>query len=151
MEGMMTQENRPSSNITDELSKLGTQVAEALRMAWESDERKRLQAEVQEGLQKFSAELDSTVKRAADSDKTKKIVNQTQEVFVKAQQSEVADNVRDGLLTGLQALNRELGRLLDRLETEKPMGAAPEAAAVPPAAPAAPSETDTEPGVGPEI
>jgi hypothetical protein len=145
MEVKMAEEGRPTTNITDELSRLGNQVAEALRLAWESEERKRLQTEVVEGMQKFTAELDTAVKRASESEKTKRIVNQTQEVFVKAQQSEVADDVREGLLTGLQSLNRELGRLLERLDAGKPAGV------VPPEAPAAPSETHTEPGNGPDV
>jgi hypothetical protein len=142
----MTQEPQ-RTNITEELSKMGNQVAEALRLAWESDERKRLQTEINEGLQQFGVQVDEAMKRASESDAAKRVQKQAQEVVTRARGSEVVDDVREGLLTGLQSINRELTRLLSRLEAEKTRAVEPPREAditsgpVPPQAPARPDET----------
>ena len=133
----MNEEPRPKSDITEELSKLGNQVAEALRAAWESEDRRRLQAEVTEGLQKFGDQVEGTVKRASDTDAARRMREQAETVANKAAQSDVVAEVREGLLNGLQALNKELSRLLTRLDN--PQAGAPESP-VPPVAPQPPSD-----------
>ena len=157
----MTQEPRSTSNLTEELSKLGNQVAEAVRLAWESDERKRVQADIAEGVKNFSVQLDEAVRKASESEAARKVKLQAEQVATKAKDSDVVDDMREGLLVGLQSLNRELGKLLVRLETGRPSqaagsapawtGAAGETGPVPPAAPAAPSETNTEPPASPSV
>ena len=44
-------------SITEELGKLGKQMADAIKAAWESEDRKKLQAEILDGLQKFGDEV----------------------------------------------------------------------------------------------
>ena len=47
----------PTPTITDELSKIGKLVAQAIQAGVESDERKKLEAEVVDGLRKFGDEV----------------------------------------------------------------------------------------------
>jgi hypothetical protein len=141
----MTQEPRPGANLTDELTRLVNQVSEAARLAWESDERKRLQTEIIDGVKNFSGQVDEAVRKASETETAKKIKGQAEQVAVKAKDSDVVDDMRQGLLVGLQALNRELGKLLERLQTSD---AAVSSGPMPPAAPAAPGETNTTPTAG---
>jgi hypothetical protein len=140
----MTQEPRPSTNLSDELTRLVNQVTEAARLAWESEERKRVQTEITKGLKKASIQVDEAVRRASESKTAKKVRMQAEQVAVKAKDADVVDDMRQGLLVGLQALNRELGKLLERLQTS---GASVSTGPVPPEAPAAPSETMTSPAI----
>ena len=143
----MTQEQRPGTNLSDELTRLVNQVSEAVRLAWESDERKRVQAEISDGIKNFSVQVDEAVRKASASETAKKVKMQAEQVAAKAKEADVVDDMREGLLVGLQALNRELGKLLERLQSSGgPVSTAPvETGPVPPVAPAAPSETNTSP------
>jgi hypothetical protein len=138
----MTQEPRPSTTLTEELTRVVNQITEAARLAWESEERKRLQAEITDGIKNLSVQVDEAVRKASESETAKKVKSQAEQVAVKAKDTDVVDDMREGLLVGLQALNRELGKLLERLQTSPaPVSTGP----VPPEAPAVPSETSTEP------
>ncbi len=52
----MSEEPKVDRNIADELGKLGQQVANAAKAVWESEERRKLQAELTRGVEKFSQE-----------------------------------------------------------------------------------------------
>jgi hypothetical protein len=132
-------------NLTDELTRLFNQLTEAGRMVWESDERKRIQAEITDGIRNFGGQVDEAVRKASESETAKKVKTQAEQAADKARESDVVDDMRQGLLVGLQALNRELGRLLERLQTTPaPVTTGP----VPPVAPAPPSDTNTTPAAG---
>jgi hypothetical protein len=126
----MSEETYVEKNIADELNKLGKQVADAIKAAWESEDRKKLQGEITEGLQKFGDQVTDAAKKASASEPAKQIKMQAEEVVAKVKESDVTEEIRKGLLTGLETLNKELGKLVERLEAKK----APET----PAAPAAP-------------
>jgi len=134
----MTEQPRTPSTITDELSKMGKLVAQAFQSAWESEERKKLEAEFSEGLRKFSDEVTTAAKKASESDAAKQLREQAEKVATEVKERDVAEEIRKGLLTGLEAINQELGKLVERLEPKKPV--APEPPAEAPAEPAPPAE-----------
>ncbi len=139
----MAEEPRTETSIADELDKMGQLVAQAVRSAWESEERKKLEAEVVEGLRKFSDQVSTTAKKASESDAAQQIKAQAEKVAAGVKEKDVADEIRKGLLAGLEVVNQELGKLVERLETKKAPGE-------PPAAPAAPAEPAAEAPVEPE-
>lgn len=109
----------PTPTITDELSKMGKLVAQAIQAAWESDERKKLEAEVVDGLRKFGDEVAAATKKAGESDTAKQIKTQAEKVAADMQQKDVAGDIRKGLISGLEVINVELGKLVERLEPKK--------------------------------
>jgi hypothetical protein len=148
-------EPRPSgSTIADELNRLGRQLSEAARLAWESEDRKRLQSEITEGLRRFSDQVEGAMEQAQKSDTTRQFTEQAQKVMNNVRDTRIVDEVRDGLLAGLVSLNRELSRLNDRLgeRTVPPAAVSPEPVVGPPPVtpPAAPGDvTPTTPPTGP--
>ena len=112
----------PTPTITDELSKMGKLVAQAIQAAWESDERKKLEAEVVDGLRKFGDEVSAATKKAGESDTAKQIKTQAEKVAADMQQKDVAGDIRKGLISGLEVINVELGKLVERLEPKKAPG-----------------------------
>ena len=109
----------PTPTITDELSKMGKLVAQAIQAAWESDERKKLEAEVIDGLRKFGDEVSAATKKAGESDTAKQIKTQAEKVAADMQEKDVAGDIRKGLISGLEVINVELGKLVERLEPKK--------------------------------
>ena len=55
-------------SITEELGKLGKQMADAIKAAWESEDRRKLQAEILDGLQKFGDEVTVALDKAGKSE-----------------------------------------------------------------------------------
>ncbi|MGE5601954.1 MAG: hypothetical protein ACM30E_02825 [Nitrososphaerales archaeon] len=110
------EEPQAERSIADELAKLGQQLATAAQKAWESDERKRLQNEITTGVQRLGQELSGAMSKAAESDQAKELKTRATKVAEDVQKTDVIDEVRKGLLVGLEAINRELGKLLERME-----------------------------------
>lgn len=142
----MSEEPKVERNIADELGKLGQQVADAIKAAWESEDRKKLQVEITEGFQKFGKEVSEAVEKAGESATAKELREKAEKVAGEIRESDVVEDVRKGILSGLDALNRELGKLLEKLET-KPSAEAP-TEVEPPSAPEA-TEAPVEPA--PEV
>ncbi len=114
----MSEEGKQERSVSDELNKLGQHFSEVIRTTWESEDRKRIQGEIIEGLRRFGDEVTGALSKVAESDTGKQVTTQTEKVISDVKESGVADDVRKGLLQGLDALNRELSKLSERLEKE---------------------------------
>ena len=101
---------------------MGKLVAQAIQAAWESEERKKLEAEVVDGLRKFGDEVSAATKKAGESDTAKQIKTQAEKVAADMQEKDVAGDIRKGLISGLEVINVELGKLVERLEPKKAPG-----------------------------
>jgi hypothetical protein len=137
MEGRMSEGNAEEKTISSELARLGRQVAEAISQAWESEDRKKLQAEVTAGLDSFGEQVSEAMRKASESDAANQIRDQTEKVVLRVRESDVTGDVRKGLIAGLEVLNRELGKLVERLEVEPEPSAPPAAESAEPVEPAA--------------
>jgi signal recognition particle GTPase len=137
MEGNMTEETGDVKSISGELTRLGKQVADAINKAWESEDRKKLQAEVTTGLESFGTQVSDAMRKASESEAANQIRDQTEKVVTQVRESDVTAEVRKGLISGLEVLNRELGRLVERLEVP---AQAPESAAAEPPETSEPAE-----------
>jgi hypothetical protein len=130
-----------SRSIVDELSKLGQQMAYAIKAAWESDDRRKLQAEILDGLQKFGDEVSVALDKAGQSETAKDLRVKAEKVATDVRASAVAEDVRKGVISGLDVLNAEMSKLVEKLEPKAtPVDEAPEASEAPaePEVPAAP-------------
>ncbi len=141
----MAEEPRSETSIADELDKMGRLVAQAVRSAWESEDRKKLTAEVVEGLRKFSDQVSTTAQKASESDAAKQIKDQAEKLAAEVKEKDVTEEVRKGLLAGLEVVNQELGKLVERLE-KQPAPGEPAAAPETPAEPAAEAPEEPAPG-----
>jgi len=140
----MSEEPRVEKSLVEQLDHLGRQLADAIRLAWESEDRKKLQAEITEGLDEFGKQVTAALDKASQSDAAKQLKEQTAKVAADVRESDVAGQVRKGMLAGLDTANRELGKLLEKLEPPAGQEKAETGAASTPEAPAeAPSETST--------
>jgi predicted GNAT superfamily acetyltransferase len=133
-------------SITEELGKLGKQMADAIKAAWESEDRRKLQAEILDGLQKFGDEVTVAFDKAGQSDTAKDLRVKAEKVVVDVRASAVAEDVRKGIISGLDVLNAEMSKLVEKLE---PKPAPSDEAPVEPEAPAEPTEPEAP--VEPEV
>jgi hypothetical protein len=103
-------------SITEELGKLGKQMADAIKAAWESEDRRKLQTEILDGLQKFGDEVTVALDKAGKSETAQDLRVKAEKVAVDVRASAVAEDVRKGIISGLDVLNAEMTKLVEKLE-----------------------------------
>ncbi|MDX1436914.1 MAG: hypothetical protein R3335_08890 [Anaerolineales bacterium] len=104
----MDSSNREESDITQELRQLGANLSGTLRSAWESEDRKKFQHEIEAGLQGLGEEI----RKAGDEIDVKGISEEVRTgvegATQKIQSGEVGDRMRSELLSVLQTINAQL-------------------------------------------
>ena len=115
----MSEEKPHNESLPDEFQALGKNLVEAMRAAWESPERKRLQQEIESGL----VELESAIKREAEnfsnSPTGQQVKNDVNKIGEKINTSETPELIRQELIKALQAANFELQNIINRWAPEE--------------------------------
>lgn len=106
--------------FSDELRRLGRQLAEAAKAAWESEPSRHAQTQLREGLADMTRQLEEAARKVQTSEESQKLRQQAERVVESARKSDVAEEMRQGLLTGLRDLNAALEKAVTRLRDEKP-------------------------------
>jgi hypothetical protein len=118
----MTEEQKPAEEqqagdqLVDELQSLGHQLVTAVKALWDSEESRKLRQEIGDGFVKLGHQLDEAIKSAQESEAGQEFKESVKETVDKARESDVAGKVQENLVTGLQKLNAELGKMVDSLE-----------------------------------
>jgi flagellar biosynthesis/type III secretory pathway protein FliH len=81
--------------------------------------------EIGEGFVELGHQVDAAMKTAKESEAAKEFETKVKETVDKARESDVAEQVQEGLVTGLRQLNEELSKLVSSLASSE----APEAGA----------------------
>ena len=116
----MSEEQKPTSDVLDELKLFGQQLGTAVKSLWESEESRTLRKEISEGLNEAVREMDKAVKSVQESDAAKEFGQQVRGTMDKARESDITDKIQQGLVSGLRDLNAEIGKLLNSWESKKP-------------------------------
>lgn len=125
----MTQEPKPEEgSILHELTVLGQQLGSAVKALWESEESKTLRADIAEGIAEVGRQIDTAVQSAQESEAAKEFSTQVRATVEKAREADVAEQIEQGLVSGLRELNTHLAKLVSSWDT----GKAPEPEAPPP-------------------
>jgi hypothetical protein len=128
----MTEEQKPTEEpqagdqLVDELHSLGQQLVTAVKALWESEESRKLRQEIGDGFVELGHQLDEAIKSAQESEAAQEFKESVKETVDKARESDVSGKVQENLVTGLQKLNAELGKVVDSLEQTEEAGEAPE-------------------------
>lgn len=94
----------PENELADELRNLGHNLKGILQTAWESEERRKLQNEIQAGL----AELQKTVADFATSPTGQRLKAEAQDLGGRVRSGQVESQLRSDLLAALRTINAEL-------------------------------------------
>jgi hypothetical protein len=114
-------ERAATPTISEELDRLGRQLGEAFKAAWQSEERQELQRELKEGFSALGAQLEDGVQSARKSEALAVLKADLKSAAVEARQAVPLEDIRGGLVKGLQKLNSELTELIERWQA-KPIG-----------------------------
>jgi hypothetical protein len=107
-------ESKPSENkssnedIGDQLNELGKNLREALRTAWESDERRKLQQDIEEGLANLRDSLNQAAKDFSSSPTGQNLKDDVKDIHERWETGEVGSKVRSEIAEALRTVNKEL-------------------------------------------
>ena len=113
----MDETSPPEGNLGEELRSLGENLKSALHSAWESEERKKVQAEIETGV----TDLSKLLKDTAEEFEAEKIGGDlkagVEDSRERVESGEVTAQIRTDLLQVLQAINIELTKIQDQWTT----------------------------------
>ena len=115
----------PNENIGEQLNELGKNLREALRAAWESEERVKLQQEIEEGLANLRDSLNQAAKDFTNSPTGQNLKEDVKDIHDRWQTGEVGTKVRAEITEALRTVNQELQKATRKNPpppSEKPQG-----------------------------
>lgn len=98
-------------DLIAEMKNLGRQFADALRTAWNSQERQKLETEVREGLDVFVSELEKGFKELRDGQAAQKAKQEVSQVKEKVEGAELGRKAKVAMADGLRWLSEEFENL----------------------------------------
>lgn len=122
----MTAPRSSNHELGDELRALGANLRDMLQSAWDSDERRRAQQEIEKGLEDLARALRSTGREFAASPTGQRLKDDVRDLHERLRSGKVDSRVRDELLAALRRVNEELAKAAAAWSSEP--GAEPAAA-----------------------
>ena len=98
-------------DLIAEMKNLGRQFADALRTAWNSQERQKIETEVREGLDVFVSELEKGFKELRDGQAAQKAKQEVSQVKEKVEGAELGRKAKVAMADGLRWLSEEFENL----------------------------------------
>lgn len=98
----------PNDNIGEQLNELGKNLREALQSAWESEERRKLQQEIEEGLANLGASLSQAAKDFSNSPTGQSLKEDVKDLHERWRTGEVRSKVNSEIVDTLRKVNSEL-------------------------------------------
>ena len=95
-------------SLVDEFRILGQNLVETFRNAWESQERKRLQKEIEDGLDDLVATLKAEATTFTESPTGHRLKSDIDDLKQRVRSGEAETQVREELLKALRLVNAEL-------------------------------------------
>ena len=105
---------KPDTDIAEEFKRLGRQFADTLESMWNSEERRRMEAEIREGVRTFANEVDKVVRDARQSPAATRVKEEAVGVKERVESGDVTNRAREGVVQGLRWLSHELERLAEQ-------------------------------------
>jgi ElaB/YqjD/DUF883 family membrane-anchored ribosome-binding protein len=97
-----------NDNISDQLNQLGKNLRQILQSVWQSDERKKLQSEIQEGLKGMRDSLNQTAQEFSSTPTGKTISDDVKDFQERWRSGEVQSKARSEIMDALHKVNEEL-------------------------------------------
>lgn len=107
-------ENNPNENkssnetISDQLNELGKNLRDALQAAWSSEERRKLQQDIEDGMASLGASLSQAAKEFSNSPTGQTIKEDVKDLQQRWQSGEVGSKVHTEVVDTLRKVNDEL-------------------------------------------
>jgi uncharacterized protein YdaU (DUF1376 family) len=99
------------ADIAAELAELGRKLRMTVDAAWTSQEREKMQREIEDGLVRLREELNKAAKVARESELGAKVQAEAERVRAELEGKQVSTEIRKGMIVGLRALSSALDKV----------------------------------------
>jgi plasmid stabilization system protein ParE len=110
-------------DLREELNRLGQSFVEVIKVAWNSEQRRQLERDLKTGLNSLAENLEEGFKKVTASEEAQELRARAEDaaeaVSQRVRNSEVAQEIGDGLLKGLRSLGEQLDKLASELQQSK--------------------------------
>jgi hypothetical protein len=107
---MTTSNKEKASQLVDELNRLGENLGNLLRSAWESDERKSIEREVTVGLEQMSKKLNEAAEKIRTDAYVNSAKQSAKEAYEAARVPQILEEMHKGVVGTLQKINADLAK-----------------------------------------
>jgi 5'-deoxynucleotidase YfbR-like HD superfamily hydrolase len=104
----MTDQPDFPTDLASEFRRLGENLKEALRAGWDSEERRRLESEIETGLDAAATAIRGAARELSESPTGQRLRAELHDLGERARSGEMESRVRQDIVSALQAINREL-------------------------------------------
>jgi gas vesicle protein len=106
------QDETISGDLASEFQELGNNLRNIFVNAWESEQRKNLQQELEDGFSELGDSLKQTAEEIHDSDAGQRVKAEAEELRDRVRTGEVETKIREDILSVLHKVNSELGKII---------------------------------------
>jgi HSP90 family molecular chaperone len=115
--------------LLDEINRLGARFTEVVQAAWNSEERKKLEADLRRSANALGTTLEESMQKISDNQKAKDLVDQADDVMTnvgdKVRSSEVTHDLSSSLAKGLRKMSDQLEKWISEMESKAPVAGGP--------------------------
>ncbi len=101
-------EQKPSNDIASEFAELGKNIKKALQSAWSSEERRKLQTEIEKGLKEVEKALKHATSDFPQTQVGKTLKSEAEDFQKRVKSGELTAKARSEVLNALRIANEQL-------------------------------------------
>ncbi len=105
---MSEQNKQNASDLVDELNKLGENLGNLLRGAWESEERRSIEREITVGLEQMSKKLNDAADKIKTDAYVKDAKQAAKDAYEAARVPQILEEMQRGVVGTIRRINEEL-------------------------------------------
>jgi hypothetical protein len=110
----MSEQNPSQSEIADELRRLGENINQFAKAAWESPERQKIQQDLETGLNEIGTNLEKAAQQFSQSPTGQQIKNDIDDFGQRLSNGEVESKVKKEFISFLGELNQQIEQAANR-------------------------------------
>ncbi len=107
---MSTENKQPRSELASELNKLGDNLANLLRVAWQSEERHSVEREIAASIEQMNKKLTDAAEQIKNDAALNQAKRNMKDAWETAHGPQVLTEMKQGVLDTLKCINEELMR-----------------------------------------
>jgi hypothetical protein len=112
---MSEEQTNQSNSLRDEFEALGENLKSIFTAAWESEERKKFQGEIEAGMRELGTVLNDMADEIRNSQAGETIRREANEFHERVKSGEVEAKAREEIVKVLQGLNTEISKAVDKM------------------------------------
>jgi hypothetical protein len=102
--------------LIDELTRVGQKFIEVVEVAWNSDQRKKVEEDLRNGLVSVASTLEDGFKRVSSTKEAQDAVNAAEEMAEKVRTSKIGVELSAALAQGLRSLSEQMDKLSEEMK-----------------------------------